>query len=102
MATVQGEPRESELDILRRGVELDDGLTRPAKVARRSPSEVELTLTEGRNHQVKRMLAAIGFPVKALHREAVGKLVLDVEPGSWREVSEDEQQQLLGYGQSKS
>ena len=53
----------------------------------REKGQVELTLTEGRNHQVKRMLAAVGLPVLALHREAVGALVLDVPEGSMREAS---------------
>jgi 16S rRNA U516 pseudouridylate synthase RsuA-like enzyme len=62
------------------------------------PKEVELVLTEGRHHQVKRMLGALGLPVLTLHREAVGKLVLDLpEPGSWRELTPEELKGGLGF-----
>ncbi len=57
----------------------------------RSPSVAELTLHEGKYHQVKRMFAAIGHRVVALHRESVGPLALgDLAPGEWRELTEDE------------
>jgi 16S rRNA pseudouridine516 synthase len=52
---------------------------------------VRLTLTEGRYHQVRRMLAAVGNHVVALHRTAVGRLTLgDLEPGRWRPLTNDE------------
>jgi 23S rRNA pseudouridine2605 synthase/16S rRNA pseudouridine516 synthase len=58
---------------------------------------VELVLTEGRHHQVKRMLAAVGHPVRALHREAVGSVVLDVPLGAWRRLHAPEVSQGLGF-----
>ncbi|MGR2737049.1 pseudouridine synthase [Billgrantia sp. Q4P2] len=65
--------------------------TLPAKLVMRSSHEAELTLYEGRYHQVKRMFAAIGNHVTALHREAVGPLSLGtLALGEWRELSDDE------------
>jgi 23S rRNA pseudouridine2605 synthase/16S rRNA pseudouridine516 synthase len=90
LATVQGQPTLERLEPLTRGIVLHDGPTRPAEVRLRGPHQVELTLTEGRHHQVKHMLAAVGFPVRALHREAVGELALDVEVGAARVVSDAE------------
>ncbi len=90
LAQVQGAPDEAKLEPLRQGVHLHDGPARPATARARGERAVELTITEGRNHQVKRMLGAIGLPVTALHREAVGELELDVPEGTWRLLTEDE------------
>ncbi len=98
VAQVQGTADEQKVEPLRHGVTIDDGKTRPAKVVLRGPQEVELTISEGRYHQVKRMLAAVKLPVVKLHREAVGALVLDVPEGGWRELSPDEIRQKLGFG----
>src|SRR3954465_10710844 len=67
-AEVEGDPSEEALERLRNGIELEDGPTAPAGVRRLRPGKVELTLHEGRKHQVKRMLAAVGHPVTRLHR----------------------------------
>jgi len=84
-AEVEGEPSDDTLQSLREGIELDDGPTAPAKARRLGPGRVELTLHEGRKHQVKRMLAAVGHPVKRLHRSAYAGLTLEgLEPGAWR------------------
>ncbi|WP_426732850.1 pseudouridine synthase [Myxococcus faecalis] len=98
VARVEGQPGESALQRLRDGVELEDGLTRPSRAESRAPEVVELTLTEGRHHQVKRMLAAVGHPVLTLHREAVGAVVLDVPEGGWRELRAAEVSEALGFG----
>ena len=74
LATVAESATDDQLDPIRRGIDLHDGPARPANAALRSPGLVELTFSEGRNHQVKRMLGAVGLPVRALHREAVGAL----------------------------
>jgi 23S rRNA pseudouridine2605 synthase len=72
-------------------VELEDGTTAPAGARRMGPSSLELTLHEGRKHQVKRMCEAVGHPVKRLHRRAYAGLTLDgLDPGRWRELTEDE------------
>ena len=64
-AEVEGEPSDEALAALEHGVELDDGPTAPAKARRLGPSLVELSIHEGRKHQVKRMLEAVGHPVHA-------------------------------------
>lgn len=91
VARVGAKVKDAKLEPLRRGVKLDDGeLTRPARVKPRGDDAVELVLTEGRFHQVKRMLNVVGLPTLALHREAVGGLELDVPLGEWRALSDDE------------
>ena len=85
---VEGSPSDDALRQLAEGVELEDGLTAPAGVRRLGPSRIELTLHEGRKHQVKRMCEAVGHPVKRLHRSCYGTLTLDgLEPGQWRELT---------------
>ncbi len=65
--------------------------TRPAELTMREPRVAAVTLHEGRYHQVRRMFAAIGNHVVALHREAVGPLTLgDLPEGAWRELGEAE------------
>lgn len=97
VAVVQGGATEEKVEPLRHGVKLEDGLTRPARVKLRAPDVVELTITEGRNHQVKRMLGAVGLPVRGLHREAVGKVELDVPLGGWRLLTDEEVREGLRY-----
>ena len=86
-AEVEGEPSEEALQGLREGVELDDGPTAPAQARLLAPTLVELSLHEGRKHQVKRMLEAVGHPVIRLHRSRYAGLTLEgLEPGRWREL----------------
>jgi 23S rRNA pseudouridine2605 synthase len=95
VAEVEGDPDDGELQRLRDGLELDDGPTAPARARRLGPGRVELVLHEGRKHQVKRMLAAVGHPVRHLHRSAYAGLTLDgVESGAWRELAPDEVERL--------
>jgi 16S rRNA pseudouridine516 synthase len=77
---------DAQLEALRRGVVLaDDPSPVQAEAERRGAAGLTLTITEGRYHQVRRMLAAVGNHVRALHRVAVGALELPpaVEPGAW-------------------
>ena len=90
-AEVEGEPSDEVLAALAAGVELDDGPTAPAHVSRIGPSLIELSIHEGRKHQVKRMLEAVGHPVTRLHRSRYAGLTVEgVEPGRWRELTEQE------------
>lgn len=70
-------------------LEGEDKPTRPADLVLTSPHEARLTIHEGKYHQVKRMFAAIGSHVEALHRESIGEIALDpaLAPGEWRELS---------------
>jgi len=94
-AEVEGDPAEAALEQLRDGVELDDGPTSPATARRLGPGRVELAIHEGRKHQVKRMLAAVGHPVTRLHRSRYAGLTLEgLEPGQWRELEPSEVERL--------
>jgi 23S rRNA pseudouridine2605 synthase len=95
-AEVEGEPSDEALRRLAEGVKLEDGPTAPAKVRRLGPATVELSIHEGRNRQVRRMLEAVGHPVRRLHRSRyAGLTVDDLAPGEWRELNGDERR-LLG------
>ena len=106
LVQVEGVPDEASLDKLRRGVLLKDGMTRPAMVEflghevdiwpRKPPirfrksvadSWLRMTITEGKNRQVRRMTAAVGHPALRLIRVSIGQWALDgLKPGEWRDV----------------
>ena len=108
-AQVEGAPGDDDLGPLREGVELNDGMCRPAKVSIAAPTVslwprnppirhrelvpdtwLTLTIAEGRNRQVRRMCAAIGFPVLRLIRYRVGSWTLDgLAPGASRLLKKD-------------
>ncbi len=113
---VEGIPAEHDLEKLRRGVKLPDFNTLPCKARVLNPppmhpprvppirerksvpdSWVELTLIEGKNRQVRRMTAAVGFPTLRLIRVAIGALTmksLELETATWRELSADDKKLL--------
>jgi 23S rRNA pseudouridine2605 synthase len=96
---VQGDPSPAELERLERGVDLADGRSAPARARRLGRGRVELTIHEGRKHQVKRMLAAVDHPVVRLHRSVYAGLTLDgLEPGEWRELEPAEVERLREGG----
>jgi 23S rRNA pseudouridine2605 synthase len=96
---VEGRPGDEALRRLAEGVELEDGMTAPATVRCLAPSKIELTLHEGRKHQVKRMCEAVGHPVRRLHRSRYAGLTVDgLEPGEWRELRADEVEDLTRTG----
>ena len=91
VADVQGRPSPETLRRLAEGVELEDGRTAPARARLVAVDRVELTIHEGRKHQVKRMLEAVGHPARRLHRSRYAGLDLaGLEAGSWRELSAEE------------
>jgi 23S rRNA pseudouridine2605 synthase len=95
VAEVEGDPSPETLAALERGVELDDGRTAPAQARRLARGRVELVIHEGRNHQVKRMLAAVGHPVRSLNRTRYGPLtVKGLAAGEWRELTPAEVESL--------
>lgn len=90
---------EAALALLRNGVELSDGLTRPAQVRKlrdsASSSFIEITITEGRNRQVRRMIEAVGSRVRKLVRTAIGSIEIgSLEIGQWRELTTAELRSL--------
>lgn len=106
LVQVEGLPDEQALQALAKGVELKDGMTRPAKARRIDPPDIwvrvppirerksvpdcwiELSIREGRNRQVRRMTAAVGHPTLRLVRWKIGPVTLDdIAPGAWTEIS---------------
>jgi pseudouridine synthase len=86
---------DEQIDRLRRGVELSDGPTRPAMIRRLRDTEkytfLEMTITEGRNRQVRRMLEAVDSKVLKLVRTAIGSVQIgDLQIGKWRQLTEEE------------
>jgi 23S rRNA pseudouridine2605 synthase len=89
------EPDDAALRRLAEGVELEDGLTAPARVRRLGPARFELVLHEGRNRQVRRMCEAVGHRVRRLHRSVYAGLRVDgLEPGEWRDLTAAELERL--------
>jgi 23S rRNA pseudouridine2605 synthase len=95
LAEVEGQVSRHAVRQLREGVELDDGVTAPAKVALVAPSVVRLVIHEGRNRQVRRMCEAVGNPVRRLVRLRIGPLSdRSLAPGTWRALTGDEVRSL--------
>ena len=91
LAHVDGIVGANALRRLRDGVELDDGMTAPATVSSPTPGLVRITIHEGRNRQVRRMLAEVGHPVRRLVRVRIGPLADQrLRPGTWRRIEADE------------
>jgi 23S rRNA pseudouridine2605 synthase len=89
------EPDDAALRRLAEGVELEDGLTAPARVRRLGPARFELVLHEGRNRQVRRMCEAVGHRVRRLHRSVYAGLRVDgLAPGEWRDLTAAELERL--------
>lgn len=96
-AEVEGDPSPGVVQQLAAGIELEDGMTSPAKVRRLGRGRLELVLHEGRKRQVRRMCEAVGHPVRALHRREYAGVTADgLAPGAWRELKTDEVKRLKG------
>ncbi len=102
-ATIDGVVTEADIEAFRKGVELDDGyVTKPGELVilkSGDVSEIELTIQEGKFHQVKRMFEAVGKKVTYLKRLSMGPLVLDetLELGDYRELTEEELAALTAH-----
>lgn len=114
LALIVGQPESAVLQRLRDGVEIKDGVTRPAEVevlhsapalppfpkplaAPAKTTWLRIVLYEGKKRQIKRMLSAVALPIIRLVRVAIGPLTLppDLEPGQWRDLTAAERQALL-------
>jgi 23S rRNA pseudouridine2605 synthase len=88
LAEVEGAPSTASIRRLRTGVQLDDGVTAPAKVGQVGATALRITIHEGRNRQIRRMCAAIGHPVVRLVRTRLGPLTdRSLRPGEWRPLT---------------
>ncbi len=91
LVEVEGNPHRGVVRRLREGVELEDGLTAPAKVAVLGDHLLRITIHEGRNRQVRRMCESVGTPVVRLVRTRIGSLSdRTLAPGEWRALTQDE------------
>lgn len=102
VAKIKGNPTPEALRPLTRGIKIDGRKTAPARYKvlssdkAKGTSIVELIIHEGRNHQVKKMFEAVGFPVVKLKREKIGQLdLMGLTSGHYRELSKKEVSQLL-------
>jgi 16S rRNA pseudouridine516 synthase len=102
-AVIEGEVTEEDIQAFRKGVTLDDGYeTKPGELVILKSgllSDIELTITEGKFHQVKRMFQAVGKRVVYLKRISMGSLKLDetLELGEYRELTDEELEELMNY-----
>lgn len=91
---VEGSAAEWAINQVAEGIMLEgeETPTQPALLRFLTPTQAELTITEGRYHQVKRMFVALGNHVNALHRQSIGDITLpnDLAPGEWRELTAEE------------
>ena len=95
LVELHGEPSPGALRRLRQGVELDDGITAPAKVGVVGPGVIRIVIHEGRNRQVRRMCEAVGHEVRRLVRIRIGPVAdSGLAPGSWRELTSGEVRSL--------
>jgi len=95
LTLVEGVPSRSALRMLRDGVELDDGITAPARVTAVEPNLLRIVIHEGRNRQVRRMCEAVGHPVSRLVRTRIGALTdTTLPPGQWRRLTLEEIREL--------
>ena len=100
--TVKGIIKNEEVEQLRKGVKIDDYITKPAKVkilktdTEKNISRLEIVIHEGKNRQVRKMCESVGRKVLALHRSKIGKIgVKDIELGKWRYLKDREIQELI-------
>jgi 23S rRNA pseudouridine2605 synthase len=96
-AAVKGEITPDKLRKLAGGIQLEDGLAAPAKARKLEDNKIELIIHEGRKHQVRRMLAAVGLAVQHLHRSRYAGLDLTgLKPSQWRDLTDSEIKKLKG------
>jgi 23S rRNA pseudouridine2605 synthase len=91
LVTVKEPLTAHDLEALRQGVALEDGLVKPMSVSLHRDGSVTIVVTEGRKRLIRRIIKAIGNQVRTLHRIRIGAVKLgDLQPGTWRKLSEQE------------
>lgn len=102
VATVIGVIESDKVKMLEEGVEIEDYITKPAKVkimkidVEKNISRIQITIHEGKNKQVRKMCEKIGYPVRALHRSEIGNVsVKDLKIGEWRYLTKKEIDELI-------
>ncbi len=90
LVQVQGRPSRTALRKLREGVELDDGLTAPARVSQGPDGALSIVIHEGKNRQIRRMCEAVGHRVQRLVRTRIGPISQDLAPGESRRLTQTE------------
>ena len=100
--TIKGIAEKEEIDKLRKGIKIEDYITKPAKVRilktdeEKNISRLEITIHEGKNRQVRKMCETIGHKVLALHRSKIGKIEVKTLPlGKWRYLTDTEIKELI-------
>lgn len=100
--TIKGIVKNNEVEELKKGVKIEDYITKPAKVKilktdeEKNISRLEITIHEGKNRQVRKMCEAIGHKVLALHRSKIAGIgVKDLELGKWRYLTKNEVRKIL-------
>ena len=100
--TIKGIIQNDEVEKLRKGIKIEDYITKPAKVkilktdSEKNISRIEITIHEGKNRQVRKMCEAIGKKVLSLHRSKIGNIgVKDLKIGTWRYLNQNEVKDIL-------
>ena len=102
--TVKGIIQKSDVELLKKGVKIDDYITKPAKVkilktdVEKNQSRIEIIIHEGKNRQIRKMCETLDYKVLALHRSKIANVgVKDLKIGTWRFLNEYEVQEILSY-----
>lgn len=100
--TIKGIVTEQDVELLKKGVKIEEYVTKPAKVKilktdlEKNSSRLEITIHEGKNRQIRKMCEAVGYPVLALHRSKISGIdVKDLPLGKWRFLSKQEVERIL-------
>ena len=100
--TIKGIVTEQDVELLKKGVKIEEYTTKPAKVKilktdlEKNSSRLEITIHEGKNRQIRKMCETVGYPVLALHRSKISGIgVKDLPLGKWRFLSKQEVERIL-------
>ena len=100
--TIKGIVKDEKIEKLRKGIQIEDYITKPAKVRilkideEKNQSRLEITIHEGKNRQVRKMCEAVGHQVIALHRSKIAGIgVKDIPLGKWRYLTSEEVDKIL-------